>query len=142
MNKDFQDYLDKKSDMLQATCSCGDTSYVFIDTIESKYYTVCRKCHKKIFQVTCTKEKCKTGYSFPEDDKAIDLVNQSWKCDFCKTVNNGLPQEEIKNYYKSELPAEVLKEEDSRGLPKWAKTMIWIVMIVLGVVYLFSKINN
>jgi len=142
MNKDFQDYLDKKSDMLLAECKCGDMSYVFIDTIESKYFTVCRKCNKKIFQVTCLNEKCKTGYSFPENDKAIDLVNRSWECDMCKTENNGLPSVEIKNYYKNELPPEILKEEESRGLPKWVKILIWVGILVVGVIYLSSKLNS
>lgn len=138
MNKDFQDYLDKKSDMINAECECGDLSYVFIDTIESKYYTVCKKCNKKIFQVTCSSEKCKSGYSFPENDKAIDLVNRTWKCDICKTVNNGLPQIEIKNYYKSELPKEILKEEGSRGLPKWIVVLIQLTCGLLAIYYIYN----
>ena len=139
MNNDFENYLNKKNDMIQSSCVCGDESFVFVDLSIGKFFTKCRKCGKKVFHVMCEDEKCGSGFAFPEEDKSIDLVNRTWKCEICKKVNNWLPEIEVQNYYKNELPPEVLKEEESRGLPKWMRWAIYIGFAIFVIFYLFYK---
>lgn len=130
MEKVFEDYLAKKLDMLDADCSCGANYKVFVD-LKEDVYGVCPKCGKRMLMVMC--EKCQSGFCYPENHKVIDGVNNSWKCEVCKQVNFGLPVKSVQVFTSNEIPPEVKKEEDSRGLPKWA---IWLIMGVILVIYI------
>lgn len=137
MNKDFENYLNKKNDLIQSNCSCGDESFVFVDLTIGKFLTVCRKCGKRVFHVMCDDAKCGSGFAIPENDKSIDLINKTWKCEICKKTNSWLPEIEVPNYYENELPPEVMKQYDSSSLfPKWTKWVFYL-WVVGSIVYYF-----
>jgi len=125
MNNDFQEYKNKKRDMIQASCSCGANHYVFVN--KNNCYSLCKKCGRKIFELSCI--SCETGFCYPDNVKEIDLIQNTWKCDQCNKINEGLPTLKVNGYEKSEIPNDVWKEDESRGIPKW---IIWTIMLLVG----------
>jgi hypothetical protein len=139
MDQVFVDYISKKSDMLDGTCQCGNNFQVFLSSLDQSYITVCRKCGKKVYFVNCTNPQCRSGYAYPESAKEINLIERSWQCPSCKTVYKSLPETVIKNYYKSELPPEVLKEFESRGLHGSSKWLVYGILLLTTVIYIYME---
>lgn len=135
MNQDFEDFLAKKRDLLDAYCTCGGEFKVFMD--RNNCYGLCPNCGKKSYQLTC--KKCETGFSFGEENEVIDRTNSSWKCPQCGEINQGLPDLLVKLYRDGEIPKEVWKENDGRALvPKWVSYLI--ILVAIGF-YIFIKIK-
>jgi len=118
MDQVFEDFLNNKSDMLQASCECGENTYVFVEDVLKTYTTICRKCGKKILLLSCQNPDCYTGFSLNESAKEINLATQSWTCSMCNKVNHGLTGDQINNYHKAEIPPQVLKRNKSSNF-KW-----------------------
>ncbi|MFA5025717.1 MAG: hypothetical protein WC503_04390 [Candidatus Shapirobacteria bacterium] len=133
MNQDFEEYLAKKRDLLDAYCTCGGEFKAFVD--KNDCYGLCPNCGKKSYQLSC--KKCQSGFSFGEDNPIIDKIGNCWTCPQCNEVNHGLPDLMIKLYRNEEIPKEVKKEEDGRTLlPKWA---VYLIMGMIAIVYIFIK---
>ncbi len=140
IDKPFSDYLAKQSDMWQIECPCGERGYIFVGKGQMNCFSNCRTCGKKIYQVTCSNPKCKTGFSYPDTNKAIDIIKNIWTCEMCHTVNSGLPTLKNRYFHKSEIPLEVFQEEDSRGiLPRKTLYLLLAVAAIMYLGYIFLK---
>lgn len=127
MNKDFEDFLNKKRDMFEVTCKCGNKYFVFV-TLEGGY-SICRTCGKKHYELTC--KHCESGMTYVEDSKEFDLDKNTWRCVECKDLNDGIPNIVLNGYQKDDITAEVWKENNGRRLlAGWVFKLI--ILIVVG----------
>ncbi|MBP9817369.1 hypothetical protein KBC75_01255 [Candidatus Shapirobacteria bacterium] len=135
MNNDFQEFLNKKSDMFEVFCDCGNKYYVFVTLAGG--YSVCRTCGKKHFELSC--KHCESGMTYVEGRKELDLVRNSWKCVECNDWNESIPTLVLTGYQKDEIPSEVWKENNSRKLlAGWVFKLI--ILVVVGSYIYFNFI--
>jgi hypothetical protein len=135
MNQDFEDFLTKKNEVLNAECGCGLSYYIFVQDLLEDCFSTCPRCGKKVYALNC--KKCMTGYSYDEDSKLIDKINQSWKCDFCKNMNQGLPQVQVKGYKEEDLPENIKKVVlVGSSIIKWV-----VIAVVLVISYIWFRIR-
>ncbi len=122
-------------EMLQITCSCGESAYIFVEDILKSYRTKCWKCSRYIYQLTCT--KCKSGFGIPDGDKHLIPEKNQWKCAMCKQFDDFLPDTypEIPNYQKAQIPPEILAKSKPL-LPVWVS----VLMIILFMAFMVWKI--
>lgn len=125
-------------EMLQIVCSCDKVAYIFVDNLIKPYITICRKCGKKIYQVTCS--KCKSGFAFPEDAKSLHISEAWWKCETCGEKNNFSPKEYevIKNYYKNEIPEEVWNRYKTLWSYWWLKLLMLFLLLIAIYLWIIS----
>lgn len=133
MDPIFEDFLAKKTDLLEGTCSCNRSCVCFIDISQPGYYTHCKQCNKKLYFLMCP--KCKSGYAYAEDAKEVHLNTNNWFCGICKQDVSGLPDQEIQNFQYRDLPPKVVKLDKSRS-PNWK---VMIPFIIFGIIYFYLR---
>jgi len=129
MENVFDDYLNKRCEMLSGNCSCGKECFIFVKDFTVSRFTVCKKCGQKIYFLEC--DGCGSGFSIPE--KAKNISNGSWKCEVCDKEHNELADIQIENYTQEELPKEISKKAVSK-----ISTVKFIILSVI--VYAIIKV--
>ncbi len=126
--------------MLQVECSCNEAGYVFLDDIMEDYYSICKKCGRRIYGLNCP--QCKSGFAIPEEDKQIDKLEMSWKCDICGQTNKISPMSQnnaVKFYRFEEVPKGIEKEKMGKNL--WEalslKKKIFFIFIITFILFIY-----
>ena len=125
----------KGKDMLDVVCDCGEDAAIFVGDINAPIVTICQKCGKKVYQLTCS--KCGSGFSMSETAREINLAEHHWRCSFCKTQNDFSPDkcEIIPNYQSSEIPQSVTAQYPNLLQIIW-RTKVGKIVIVGILLYL------
>ncbi len=139
MENVFDDYLNKRCEMLSGNCSCGKECFIFVkDSLVSRF-SVCKKCGKKIYFLEC--DGCGSGFSIPENYKTIS--NGSWKCEVCDKEHNKLADIQIENYTREELPKEISKKIPSdTSIVKLIILSIVVYAIIKAIPFIKDFINK
>ncbi len=126
MNQDFSEYLNKKSDMYEVNCDCGNKYFVFVK-LEGGY-SVCRTCSKKHYELSC--KHCDSAVNYVDGSKEIDFAKNTWLCVECKETNENVPTNILNGYQKDDIPKEVWREQSGRKLMAgWILKLIGAIIV-------------
>ena len=142
--------MDQKVDLerletIDTECPCGWRGLVLIDIIRD-YFAICPKCQQKIYGLNCS--KCESGFSCPANNKIINILEKTWRCEICKKLNE-LSEDANNNQAQTYAGEKDLPENIRQALKerRWRDRKITLPIVLLlasfvTVIIIFKVLPN